>query len=132
MLNNFAGRGGRPTARLSAEEAKFQVFEKPLLLWATNDNKAEACLKLLLQEDLQLALRVSSEEDLGGGGEDSDNDFDGRMRGQKRKGSHAASKKETDLVVFKDEGSIILGDSEDEGQFAFFVFVLVSVFCIRS
>ena len=129
MLDNFAGRGGRPTARLSAEEAKFQVFEKPLLLWATNDNKAEACLKLLLQEDLQLALRVSSEEDLGGGGEDSDNDFDGRMRGQKRKGSHAASKKETNLVVFKDEGSIILGDSEDEGQFAFFFFfVLVSVF----
>ena len=41
------------------------------------------------------------------------------MRGQKRKGSHAASKKETDLVALNDEGSIILGDSEDEGQFAF-------------
>merc|ERR1719234_1617614 len=55
------GRGGRPTARLSAEEAKFQ-------------------------EELQLALRVSSEEDLGGGSSD---DFDHKMRGQKK----------TDLVV---------------------------------
>jgi len=83
------GRGGRPTARLSAEEAKFQ-------------------------EDLQLALRVSSEEDLGGGGEDSDDNFDDQMKGQKRKSSHAAFKKETDLVAVNDEGSIILGDSEDE------------------
>jgi len=78
------GRGGRPTARLSAEEAKFQ-------------------------EDLQLALRVSSEEDLGGG---SDDDLKHQTsRGQKKKASHAASKKETDL---NDEGSIVLGDSDDE------------------
>ena len=89
----------------------------------TNENKAEACLKLHLQEDLQLALRVSSEEDLGGGEGGSDDDFDHQMRGQKKKGPHAASKKETDLVVVNDEGSIILGDSEDEGQLPFFVFV---------
>ena len=90
----------------------------------TNENKAEACLKLHLQEDLQLALRVSSEEDLGGGGEGgSDDDFDHQMRGQKKKGPHAASKKETDLVVVNEEGSIVLGDSEDEGQFSFVVFV---------
>ena len=89
----------------------------------TNENKAEACLKLHLQEDLQLALRVSSEEDLDGGGGGSDDDFDHQMRGQKKKGPHAASKKETDLVVINDEGSIVLGDSEDEGQFSLFVFV---------
>ena len=28
---NFAGRGGRPTARLSVEEAKFQVHENAFL-----------------------------------------------------------------------------------------------------
>jgi len=82
------GRGGRPTARLSVEEAKFQ-------------------------EDLQLALRVSSEEDLGGGG-DSDDDLDHLTGGKKKKAPRTASKKETELVVVNDEGSIVLGDSEDE------------------
>ena len=68
-LNNIAGRGGRPTARLSAEEAKFQVLGKTLfgdqlvigpiigpitnwlknLVWwlITNDIKSEAWLNCI-------------------------------------------------------------------------------------
>jgi len=82
------GRGGRPTARLSVEEAKFQ-------------------------EDLQLALRVSSEEDLDGGG-GSDDNLDPQTGSKKKKAPRKVSKKETDLVVVNDEGSIVLGDSDDE------------------
>ena len=67
-----------------------------------------------LQEDLQLALRVSSEEDLGGDG-DSDGDLVRQPKGQKKKGSCEPSKKETGLAVITDEGSIVLGDSDDEG-----------------
>ena len=66
-----------------------------------------------LQEDLQLALRVSSEEDLGGDG-DSDGDLVRQPKGQKKKGSCEPSKKETGLAVITDEGSIVLGDSDDE------------------
>jgi len=82
------GRGGRPTARLSVEEAKFQ-------------------------EDLQLALRVSSEEDLDGAG-GSEDDLDHQTGGKNKKAPRKASKKETDLVVVNDEGSIVLGDTDDE------------------
>ena len=47
---NFAGRGGRPTARLSVEEAKFQVLEicMILLFFVANDMKLEAWLNLYI------------------------------------------------------------------------------------
>lgn len=73
------GRGGRPTARMSAEEARFQ-------------------------EELQMALRVSSEEDVGGGAASDE-------------GIHVvkpADKKKAGLGAVHDEGSIVLGDSDDE------------------
>jgi len=73
------GRGGRPTARLSAEEARFQ-------------------------EELQMALRVSSEEDIGGGAASDE-------------GLHVdkpADKKMAGLGAVNEEGSIVLGDSDDE------------------
>jgi len=73
------GRGGRPTARMSAEEARFQ-------------------------EELQMALRVSSEEDVGGGAASDE-------------GIHVvkpADKKKAGLGVVNEGGSMVLGDSDDE------------------
>ena len=71
---------------------------------------------------------MSSEEDLGGGSDD--NPDHKTSRGQKKKATHAASKKETDL---NEEGSIVLGDSDDDGLFSvFLVFVLTKLFFIRS
>ena len=63
-------------------------------------------LDYLLQEELQMALRVSSEEDVGGGAA-SDEDV------------HVvkpADKKKAGLGVVNEEGSIVLGDIDDEGN----------------
>ena len=79
-----------------------------------------------LQEDLQLALRVSSEEDLGGDG-DSDGDLVRQPKGQKKEGTCEPSKKQTGLAVITDEGSIVLGDSDDEGLVFEVFFPILSV-----
>ena len=71
---------------------------------------------------------MSSEEDLGGGSDD--NPDHKTSRGQKKKATHAASKKETDL---NEEGSIVLGDSDDDGLFSvFLVFCLYKTFLYQK
>jgi len=73
------GRGGRPTARMSAEEVRFQ-------------------------EELQMALRVSSEEDVGGGAASNEDVHVVKP----------ADKKKAGLGVVNEGGSMVLGDSDDE------------------
>ena len=92
----------------------------------TGNDEERTLILFHLQEDLQLALRVSSEEDLGGDG-DSDGDLVRQPKGQKKKGSCEPSKKETGLAVITDEGSIVLGDSDDEGLVFEVFFPILSV-----
>ena len=75
---------------------------------------------------------MSSEEDLDGGG-GSEDDLDHQTGGKKKKVPRKVSKKETDFVVVNDEGSIVLGDTDDEGMFSCFRFPsLMEFFFIRN
>ena len=106
---------------MSAEEARFQVLESRHHLTGGHlpDN--------LLQEELQMALRVSSEEDVGGGAASDE-------------GVHVvkpADKKKTGLGAVNEEGSIVLGDSDDEGNclesgIRFLIFLFDVIILIRS
>ena len=81
----------------------------------------------LLQEELQMALRVSSEEDVGGGAASDE-------------GVHVvkpADKKKIGLGAVNEEGSIVLGDSDDEGNclesgIRFLIFLFDVIILIRS
>ena len=64
---------------------------------------------------------MSSEEDLDGAG-GSEDDLDHQTGGKNKKAPRKVSKKETDLVVVNDEGSIVVGDTDDEGMFSCFRF----------
>lgn len=75
---------------------------------------------------------MSSEEDLDGAG-GSEDDLDHQTGGKNKKAPRKVSKKETDLVVVNDEGSIVLGDTDDEGMFSCFRFhSLREFFFIRN